>query len=250
MIVYCYWGRAIAQAASRWLPTAAARVRARVWQVGFVVGEVASGQVFSEYFGFPCEKPFIPWTSPSQSPGAVSRGFTTSWSPVRGVQPTVLDLVTETKRKVSWRRSRPQNGAVEPQERKIVLLVTYLSVCISVYLWLYSPLLCFGRIFIFLILYAVGRTPLTGDQPVARPLPTHRTTQIQNKRTQTSMPWMGLEATIQVFEWARSLWSTPFIIIKLLLLLLLLLLLPSPASRAAITTARTGTYTAVSFTDF
>jgi hypothetical protein len=40
-------------------------------------------------------------------------------------------------------------------------------------------------------LYAVGRTPWTGDQPVARPLPTHRTTQTQNKRTQTSMPRVG-----------------------------------------------------------
>jgi hypothetical protein len=50
----CY-GRAIAQAVSRWLPTAAAGVRARVWQVGFVVDKVASGQVFSEYFGFSCQ---------------------------------------------------------------------------------------------------------------------------------------------------------------------------------------------------
>jgi hypothetical protein len=49
-------GRAIAEALGRWLPTAAARVRARVWQVGFVVEKAASGQVFSEYFGFPCQK--------------------------------------------------------------------------------------------------------------------------------------------------------------------------------------------------
>jgi hypothetical protein len=31
-------------------------------------------------------------------------------------------------------------------------------------------------------LYTVRRTLSTGDQPVARLLPTHRTTQIQNKR--------------------------------------------------------------------
>jgi hypothetical protein len=49
------WNRAIAEAVSRWLPTAAARVRARVGQVGFVVNTVASGQVFFEYFGFPCQ---------------------------------------------------------------------------------------------------------------------------------------------------------------------------------------------------
>jgi hypothetical protein len=36
-----YEGRAIAQAVSRWLPTAAARVRVRVWQVGFVVDKIS-----------------------------------------------------------------------------------------------------------------------------------------------------------------------------------------------------------------
>jgi hypothetical protein len=43
-----------------------------------------------------------------------------------------------------------------------------------------------------------GRTPWTGDQPIARPLPAHRATQTQNKRTQTSMPWVGFEPTICV----------------------------------------------------
>jgi hypothetical protein len=48
-------GRPIAQAASRWLPTAAARFEPRSGYVGFVVDKVALGQVFSEYFGFPCQ---------------------------------------------------------------------------------------------------------------------------------------------------------------------------------------------------
>jgi hypothetical protein len=47
--------RAIAEAVCRWLHTAAARIRAWVWQVGFVVDKVALGQVFSKYFGFPCQ---------------------------------------------------------------------------------------------------------------------------------------------------------------------------------------------------
>jgi hypothetical protein len=47
-------GRVIAQAVSRRLPIAAAQVRATVRSLGFVVDEVALGQVFSEYFGFPC----------------------------------------------------------------------------------------------------------------------------------------------------------------------------------------------------
>jgi hypothetical protein len=53
-----------------------------------------------------------------------------------------------------------------------------------------SKLLSFSlwRFFSFLILHTVGRTPWTGDQPVSSPLPTHRKTQTQNKRTQTSTP--------------------------------------------------------------
>jgi hypothetical protein len=43
-----------------------------------------------------------------------------------------------------------------------------------------------------------------GDQPVAGPLPTHRTTQTRNKRTQTSVPRAGFEPTIPVFKGAKS----------------------------------------------
>jgi hypothetical protein len=50
--------------------------------------------------------------------------------------------------------------------------------------WLYSPLLGPGLSFSFVIFfYTDGGTPWTSDQPVARPLPTHRATQTQNKRT-------------------------------------------------------------------
>jgi hypothetical protein len=65
-------------------------------------------------------------------------------------------------------------------------------------------LLDLGRFFSFLILYSVGRTPWMGDQPVARSLPTHRTTQTQNKCTQTFMQQVGLEPTIPAFERAKT----------------------------------------------
>jgi hypothetical protein len=85
---------------------------------------------------------------------------------------------------------------------KTLLFLLFLTIQyifqLSLSLWLYSPL-DLGRFFSFLILYTVGRTPWTGDQPAARPLPTHRTTQTQNKRTQTSMPRVGFEPTIPVF---------------------------------------------------
>jgi hypothetical protein len=51
---------------------------------------------------------------------------------------------------------------------------------LSLSLWLYSRL-DFGRFFSVLILYTVGRTPWSEDQTIARPLPTHRTAQTQNK---------------------------------------------------------------------
>jgi hypothetical protein len=71
-------------------------------------------------------------------------------------------------------------------------------------IWLCSPLLDLGRFFSFFILYTVSRTPWTGDQPVALPLSIHRTTQTQNKRTQTSMPLVGFEPTIPVFEQEKT----------------------------------------------
>jgi hypothetical protein len=40
---------------SRWLPTAATHVRVLAKCGGFVVEEAALVQVFSEYFGFPCQ---------------------------------------------------------------------------------------------------------------------------------------------------------------------------------------------------
>jgi hypothetical protein len=49
------FSRAVGQAVIRWLPTAAAQVRVRAERVRFV-GCVC--QVFSEYFGFPCQSPF------------------------------------------------------------------------------------------------------------------------------------------------------------------------------------------------
>jgi hypothetical protein len=60
-------------------------------------------------------------------------------------------------------------------------------------------LLDLGRFFSSLILHTVGRTPWTGDQPVARPPPTHTAKQTQNKRTQTSIPPVGFEPTFPAF---------------------------------------------------
>jgi hypothetical protein len=91
----------------------------------------------------------------------------------------------------------------ELTSRLALCLSVSLSLSLSLSVWLYS-LLDLGRSFSFLILYTVGRTPWTGEQPVAMPLPTHRTTQTENKRTQTSMPLVGFEPTIPAFERAKA----------------------------------------------
>jgi hypothetical protein len=90
----------------------------------------------------------------------------------------------------------------------IMKIWVYITLCLLIpfYLSIYgsTALVDLGRFFSFLNLYTVGETLWTGDQPVARPLPTHRTTQTQNKRTQTSMPRVGFEPTIPVFERAKA----------------------------------------------
>jgi hypothetical protein len=69
-------GRAVAQVVSRWLPTAAARVKPGSSHVGFVVDKVALGHVFSEYFGFPCQSSFhrLLYNHHRQSSGAGTIG--------------------------------------------------------------------------------------------------------------------------------------------------------------------------------
>jgi hypothetical protein len=81
------------------------------------------------------------------------------------------------------------------------------SICVhNLHVSLYgctAALVDLGR-FLFLNLYTVGRTPWTGDRPFARPLPTYRTAQTQNKRTQKSMPRVGFEPITPVFERAKT----------------------------------------------
>jgi hypothetical protein len=70
--IYCLTqpiGRAVTQGVNRWLPTAVARVRVRVEHVGFVVDKAALGQVFSEYFGFPCQTSFHQFLHDHNHPG-------------------------------------------------------------------------------------------------------------------------------------------------------------------------------------
>jgi hypothetical protein len=70
---------------------------------------------------------------------------------------------------------------------------------------LYSPLVGLGRFLNLLILYTIGKIPWTGDQPIARSLPTRRTT--QTEQTQTSMPRVGLEPTTPAFDWEKTVYA-------------------------------------------
>jgi hypothetical protein len=67
------------------------------------------------------------------------------------------------------------------------------------YLSIYgSRALCWTLVaFQSLNLYTVGRIPWMGDQPVARPLPTHITIQTQNKRTQNRHPCLEWDSNLR-----------------------------------------------------
>jgi hypothetical protein len=89
---YLIYGRAIARAVSRWLPTTAARVRSRVWSSGICGGQVALGQVFSEYFGVPCQSSFhqLLHYHPQLSSGAGTIGQ--KWPQYKELNPTPLAI--------------------------------------------------------------------------------------------------------------------------------------------------------------
>jgi hypothetical protein len=66
-------GCAIAQAVSRWLPTAVAQVRARVWSCGICGGQSGAGAGFLRVLQFPLPV-FIPPIAP-QSPSSIIWGL-------------------------------------------------------------------------------------------------------------------------------------------------------------------------------
>jgi hypothetical protein len=98
-------GRAIAQAVSRWLPTAAARVRSRVWSSGICGGQSGGGAVFSEYFAFPCQSLFhkilhhLGQATIGQSVADVPSG--SSWTP-----PPIKRKITRIESRAGHRQSR------------------------------------------------------------------------------------------------------------------------------------------------
>jgi hypothetical protein len=103
----------------------------------------------------------------------------------------------------SWDKRGNVRQHENQQTSTINVFFFALLLYLSLSLWLCSSLDP-GRFFSFLILYTVGRTPWTGDQPVVRPLPIYRIAQRQNKRTQTSMPRAGFESTTAVFERVKT----------------------------------------------
>jgi hypothetical protein len=82
----------------------------------------------------------------------------------------------------------------------VVKVLMFMVVLPFVWLW---------PIFSSLILYTVGRTPWTGDQPVARPLPIHKTTETQNEHERDSIPRSQCMSERRQFmpQTALPLWS-------------------------------------------
>jgi hypothetical protein len=124
---------------------------------------------------------------------------------------------------LDWEHPAPDEIRTKVFERITVIFMMQLSTCPSefkaswlrrVQYWYHNVLYYLSTalqpfvgprpLFSFLILYTAGRAPWTGHQPVAKPLPIHRTTQTHNKPTETSMPRVGFEATTPVFERAKT----------------------------------------------
>jgi hypothetical protein len=85
-------GRAIAQAVSRWLPTAAAQVRSRVWSRGICGGQSGTGAGFLRVLRFPLPI-FIPPNSPqSLSPIIWGWFIRPEVATVQGLSPTPLAI--------------------------------------------------------------------------------------------------------------------------------------------------------------
>jgi hypothetical protein len=123
----------------------------------------------------------------------VGSGLASGWSPVQGVLPTVYRI------KKLKKRPRSNKTNVEPY---IDVIVTFNDCYLWIYLWLYSPCRPWP-LFQFLNPYTVGRTLGRGISP-SQGRYLHMTTQTQNKRTQTSMPRVGFEPTITVFERTKT----------------------------------------------
>jgi hypothetical protein len=99
-------GRAIAQAVSRWLPTAAARVRARVWSCGICGRQCGAGAGFLRVLRFPLPI-FIPPISP-QSPSSIIWGLYNR--PEVAAVPSGLSLTPSSLHrhtKKAWPSSKP-----------------------------------------------------------------------------------------------------------------------------------------------
>jgi hypothetical protein len=74
LLLLLHVGRAIAEVVSRWLPTAAARVRARVWSSGICGRQSGAGAGFLQVLRFPLPI-FIQYnSSSSQSLGTDTIG--------------------------------------------------------------------------------------------------------------------------------------------------------------------------------
>jgi hypothetical protein len=112
-------GRAIAQAVSRWLPTAAARVRSQVRSCGISCGRSGTGAGFLRVLPFPLPT-FIPPNAP-QSSSSIIRGWYN--------RPTVADVPSglsltpprESKKKQSHPGDDSLSGPIKTN------LVSYLS---------------------------------------------------------------------------------------------------------------------------
>jgi hypothetical protein len=94
-------GRSIAQAVSRWLPTAAARVRSRIWSSGICGGQSGAGVSFLRILRFPFQSSIhqLLHNHPHLSFGAGNIGQTLLQ--YKGLSPTPLAIKKSWNKKIN-----------------------------------------------------------------------------------------------------------------------------------------------------
>jgi hypothetical protein len=126
-VTYCYYeGRAIAKAVSRWLRTAAARVRARVYSSGICGGQSGAGVGFLPVLRFPLPI-FIPPISPQSTSSiiwglynrpevaAVPSGLSLTPLIIIIKKITIIIIIIHTR---STRRHIPEDGILHSHRRE------------------------------------------------------------------------------------------------------------------------------------
>jgi hypothetical protein len=141
-------GRAIAQADSRWLPTAVARVRARVWSCGFCGGQSDAEAGFLRVLRFPLPifiSPIAPQSSSSIIRGWYNRRVVAAVP--NGLSLTPLRIMIKNKNNMGKEQENKSSGLESMHViAKLNIFPNFASKMNNFFIYTYSPFLFVSEI--------------------------------------------------------------------------------------------------------